>query len=804
MYGWLLMSVQHFIVQECGEEIWDTILRDAGANSNIIFNITQQYPDTLMLRLASALARFLSKDPNSPAQSRPSSPGIKKQQSFKSKPSWRSASVNTDSRQHFKCPFTATNALTAATKKQIDAYNSSEDVTPSPAQFLSADRINEDPELENPSNPNKDYNRRSLCVKLEHCTTIDACETLASPSKSDVEKPKEAVQSPSSPSTSESKTSPSILKTPRQRKQSVTLALDVYRRRGSGVPTRPRLNSLSQVAVAGDKLSVLKERFGTPEKVMHFFGRCFVKYFTNYGYDTMIRATGRYFCTFLQSVDSIHQRMRFTFPNMRSPSMQLTRAHIHGAELVYSTTRVGFTHYLMGQLYEIAEDIFGLKLKVSVVKESMEGSYYVAVLRLEFDNSDYVQSLMIRKSTPCPLPPVPVSVFLQLFPFGVLLDRKMKITSAGNKLMDAWGGPINRILKQHVSEILRLRKPKIALTWDKVVCMQTMLFELELIRWPAKVLNKDNRRGSQGTRVILLKGPMYLLEEIDSVIFLCSPIFNALEELLQADMYLDDLNGHGLSRELLLDGWQHASKWELLFEKAESKALSLEKTHRLRDQWKAKGDQLLYSMIPKTVAHHLRAGKDPMAACQAYENVTIMFCGLQLGEAGTRADVMQTVAYMNDVYSKIDRLLDGHRVYKVETVGTVYMVVSGAPERRRAHAASAASAALAIARALPMVTIGVHSGPCVAGVLGLKSPRFCLVGDTVNTASRMQTTSEPGKIQISKKTASELPSKFRFRRRGLIKVKGKGMMETFWLEAELEEDDQDEALMLFSALCGEE
>lgn len=63
----------------------------------------------------------------------------------------------------------------------------------------------------------------------------------------------------------------------------------------------------------------------------------------------MVRATGRYFCTFLQSVDSIHQRMRFTFPRMRSPSMQLTRAHIHGAELVYSSGRTGYTHYLMGK-----------------------------------------------------------------------------------------------------------------------------------------------------------------------------------------------------------------------------------------------------------------------------------------------------------------------------------------------------------------------------------------------------------------------------------------------------------------------
>ncbi|XP_052754542.1 soluble guanylate cyclase 89Db-like [Galleria mellonella] len=786
MYGWLLESVQHFVVQECGEEIWETILREAGAR-NTVFSATQQYPDALMLRLASALAGLFSKDSNSPATSMPCSPAPRKP-SLKSKPTWRSASVHTDNRgQPFRCPFTATNVLTAVTKKEIDAYNSSEEISHSVSK--SWDRINEGKELEISNIKEVKHNRRSLAIKFEDHREkkewINEC-----PESNEQVKSTDDSENKSTESDNNRKSS--------IKRSSCTGALEVYRRRGSGVP---RLNSL--ILVNGDKLNAMREKFATPEKVMHFFGRCFVKFFSNYGYDTMIRATGRYFCTFLQSVDSIHQRMRFTFPRMRSPNMQLTRAHRHGAELVYSSGRTGFTHYLMGQLYEIAEDIFSLKLKVSILKESMDGNYYVAVLRLEFDNSDYVQSLMFRKSLPCPLPPVPASLLLQLFPFGVLLDRRMKILMAGEKLVEAWGGPCSRIEKSPISEILRLRKPKVSFTWDKVVCMQTMLFELELMRWRARCTG-ETRRGSQGARSILLKGPIYLLEEIDALVFLCSPIFNDLDELRQAGLYVADLNGHGLSQWMLLEGWQHLSRLELLFEKAESRSMSLEKSCRLLDQWKKRGDQLLYSMIPKAIADHLRAGKDPMAACQAFESVTVIFCGVQLAEAGTRADVMQTVAYMNDIYSRIDRLLDTHRVYKVETVGTVYMLVSGAPERRRAHAAAAASAALAISRALPMLTVGIHSGPCVAGVLGLRLPRYCLVGDSVNTASRMQTTSEPGKIQISAQTAAELPAgRFRLRRRGLIKVKGKGMMETFWLEGEIEEEEQDEALQLFSALCGD-
>ncbi|XP_026732145.1 soluble guanylate cyclase 89Da-like [Trichoplusia ni] len=815
MYGWLLESVQHFIVEECGEEIWETILRESGAR-NTVFSATQQYPDALMLRLASALARLISKDPNSPTPSTPGSPALQrtppKRPSIKSKPSWRSASVHTDNRtQSYKCPFTATNALKNVTKQEIEAYNSSEEIR-SPVA-ASTGKINETRIREEAEIVAREFHRRSLGIKFESHKVKEEAEEKApeepipetTPETPENVETSEAtpVELPASEPTSPDVESPkrNSIRKATARKTSCTVALDVYRRRGSSIPVRSRLNSLS--LVSGDKLNYLRDKFGTPEKVMHFFGRCFVKFFSNYGYDTMIRATGRYFCTFLQSVDNIHQRMRFTFPRMRSPSMQLTRAHRHGAELVYSSGRTGYTHYLMGQLYEIAEDIFSLKLKVSVVKESMEGSYYVAVLRLEFDNSDYVQSLMLRKSLPCPLPAVPASLLLQLFPFGVLLDRRMKILMAGERLVAAWGGPVNRIEKSAISEILRLRKPKVSFTWDKVVCMQTMIFDLELLRYRARGIT-DARRGSHGARSVLLRGPIYFLEEIDALIFLCSPIFNDLDELRQAGLYLADMNGHGLSKEMLLQGWQHLSRLELLFEKAESRSMSLEKSCRLLDQWKKRGDQLLYSMIPKGVADHLRAGKDPMAACQAFENVTIIFCGVQIAEAGTRADVMQTVAYMNDVYSRIDRLLDTHRVYKVETVGTVYMLVSGAPERRRAHAASAASAALAIARAIPALTVGIHTGPVVAGVLGLRLPRYCLVGDTVNTASRMQTSSEPGRVQISAVTAAQLPAgRFRLRQRGPIKVKGKGMMETFWLEGEVEEEEQNDAFHLFSILCGD-
>lgn len=100
-----------------------------------------------------------------------------------------------------------------------------------------------------------------------------------------------------------------------------------------------------------DLAEALSALTGEPfDYFMDFFGKCFVRFFTNFGYDKMLKATGRYFCDFLQSVDNIHLQMRFTYPKMKSPSMQLTETDAYGAVLIYRSGRTGFSRYFMGQL----------------------------------------------------------------------------------------------------------------------------------------------------------------------------------------------------------------------------------------------------------------------------------------------------------------------------------------------------------------------------------------------------------------------------------------------------------------------
>ncbi|KAI1887524.1 hypothetical protein AGOR_G00191200 [Albula goreensis] len=213
---------------------------------------------------------------------------------------------------------------------------------------------------------------------------------------------------------------------------------------------------------------------------------------------------------------------------------------------------------------------------------------------------------------------------------------------------------------------------------------------------------------------------------------------------------------------------------------------------------KRKAESLLTQMLPRSVAIQLIAGKTPRA--ETYDCVTIYFSDIEGFTAmSARITPMQVVNVLNDLYTFFDNIIDSHDVYKVETIGDAYMVVSGLPIRNRdSHAKEIARMSLAIVHAMKQfeskhvpnqqlkVRIGVHSGPCVAGVVGLKMPRYCLFGDTVNTASRMESHGLPLKIHVSSVTKALLDrfGTFHLELRGDIHMKGKGLVRTYWLLGE--------------------
>eukprot|EP01135_Chromosphaera_perkinsii_P002702 Nk52_evm70s226 gene=Nk52_evmTU70s226 len=222
----------------------------------------------------------------------------------------------------------------------------------------------------------------------------------------------------------------------------------------------------------------------------------------------------------------------------------------------------------------------------------------------------------------------------------------------------------------------------------------------------------------------------------------------------------------------------------LIDEKTKDLALEKELTERL-----------LCEMLPVSIAKKLKLGK--AVEPETFECVTIFFSDIVgFTSIASQSTPIEIVNLLNKIYTQCDTIISSCDVYKVETIGDAYMVVSGLPMRNGdRHAGEIASMALLLLSSIPsikpdhldaqlQIRIGINSGPCAAGVVGITMPRYCLFGDTVNVASRMESSGLALHIQISESTKlllDSLSDEYLVEGRGEIEIKGKGMMNTWWL-----------------------
>jgi class 3 adenylate cyclase len=218
----------------------------------------------------------------------------------------------------------------------------------------------------------------------------------------------------------------------------------------------------------------------------------------------------------------------------------------------------------------------------------------------------------------------------------------------------------------------------------------------------------------------------------------------------------------------------------------------LEHSNSLLDAANEESETLLLNILPAPIAHRLKSGERAIA--DKFDAVTVLFADIVgFTKLSARTSPEELVQGLNAIFGRFDELAIKYGLEKIKTIGDAYMVAGGLPERSTDHAERVARFALAMQHVMNspssannlggrvQVRIGIHTGEAVAGVIGTSKFSYDLWGDTVNTASRMESHGEAGKIHVSEEVYDALKEKFVFEERGEIEVKGKGVMRTWFL-----------------------
>ena len=218
----------------------------------------------------------------------------------------------------------------------------------------------------------------------------------------------------------------------------------------------------------------------------------------------------------------------------------------------------------------------------------------------------------------------------------------------------------------------------------------------------------------------------------------------------------------------------------------------LQAQHEQLEKEQEKTENLLLNILPRSVSQRLKSGEKRIA--DAHQEVSVLFADLvgftQLSKGLT---AQRLVEILDQIFSEFDAIVGAAGVETIKTIGDCYMLVGGVPEPRADHAVAVVQAGFDMLAAMARINqqhgtelqirVGVNSGPVVAGVIGMHKFTYDLWGNTVNVASRMESTGTPGRVHVSPSTAEHLGGHFALEPRGSVSVKGIGEVETFFVAA---------------------
>lgn len=546
------------------------------------------------------------------------------------------------------------------------------------------------------------------------------------------------------------------------------------------------------------------------------YGDYFVDFVSSVGYEKLLQVLGSTLFDFLQNLNNLHQLLNFSFPHMLAPSFRCERVEgdAKKLQLYYISGRSGLYRIVVGIIKKLAKTHFEIDAKVELVREAdlptgqFEYLLSVSSLGRDIDYCAAVPSPVLKElrcralsmsekaDTPpptTPVTPVPDSKessllfsrdnFFQLFPFSFFVDADCKIQTLSLFLHRMTSMSVGDFIGDHVDimhpgDASFQLAPLLDLTRTKTgVILKLRSNGLQLKGQFTDVTKKLNQSALSG-----------LQAGFTSAVFTCSPRVRSMEEMRQFGVFMSDIPSHDSCSDLVMLSELRVAEAELS-QRIETLNLQLEMERK-------RSDQLLYQMLPVPVADSLRCGTKVPA--QHYPEVTILFSDMVgFTKISAKSPPENVFRLLDDLYSALDtELVHFPEIYKVETIGDAYMLVANLTSSCSNHVDRMIQFALrmleiattidsGVAGMPVQLRVGMHTGSVVAGVVGKKMPGFALFGDTVNTASRMETTSTVGRIHMSDESRRLIRDEhvFEIEARGGIDVKGKGLMHTYFVDA---------------------
>ncbi|XP_022673455.1 guanylate cyclase soluble subunit beta-1-like isoform X3 [Varroa jacobsoni] len=551
----------------------------------------------------------------------------------------------------------------------------------------------------------------------------------------------------------------------------------------------------------------------SPDDVLEELGSHFLSYCLARGYDKMLRVLGSNLSDFLSNLDNLHDHVTVSYCNMKAPSFRVTPGPNGSIHLHYYSTRKGLQGIVRGLVKTVARDLFETDVSIGICRVLEQAGERYHFL-MEISDNSLLKVNMLQVATPdgvrrgsggsscgnrskrssfasahitdhlskqpqdlC----ISTRTLCTALPFHALFDRDLIILEVGDALRamirnSVWtssslGGPASVKL----TDVFRIARPVLEVSFDAILDYLNQAFVLLLRNDAANVRANvvGNDAMSNLNESVRFKGQMISVPESDTLLFVGSPRFTEIEDMARTGVYFSDFPVHDASKDLVLLSHYQKGERELV-EKLDEASNHLKVLEaRLRDD-KKKTEDLICSIFPAKVAHCLlkdlpvEAEQFPMISCLFSDIVG--FTALCSNENVVPMDIIRL---LNRLYVQFDALTNIHQVYKVETIGDAYMVVSSVPEPMADHADRLVMLGLemvTISRKVQSpvpghkleIRVGIHSGPAMAGIVGAHMPRYCLFGHTVTLANRIEARSLPSHVNVSAVTKELLMDQQRY------------------------------------------